>query len=201
MDTSKQQYSRCQEAGNEANAPHVSMMNDVNNHWNTFHNNLDNAGENFDDCGVAPSEIVGINETSNTTTRLRNLIVETGESSRGPIDIVKLDDRILNGRGPKPFSIYGELKHRVGALLLDLGKRAAYVQLYIYDSASALNAGVSCNLQLNTDVLKIIQDNFMEYNPFVRIYHQAYEVLNDAYSADNQNVNVHAHLHYSSRTD
>ncbi|KAF6145996.1 hypothetical protein GIB67_033355 [Kingdonia uniflora] len=35
---------------------------------------------------------------------------------------VKLDDRILNGRGSKPFSIYGELKHRVVALLPDLGK-------------------------------------------------------------------------------
>ncbi|KAF6151578.1 hypothetical protein GIB67_021764 [Kingdonia uniflora] len=41
----------------------------------------------------------------------------------------------------------------------------------------------------------------MEYNPFVRIYRQAYEVLNDAYSADNQDVNVHAHLHYSLRTN
>ncbi|KAF6160384.1 hypothetical protein GIB67_019153 [Kingdonia uniflora] len=114
---------------------------------------------------------------------------------------VKLDDQILNGRGPKPFSIYGELKHRVGALLPDLGKQAAYAQLYIYDSASVLNARISRNPQLNTNVLKIIQDNLMEYNPFVRIYRQAYEVLNDAYSADNQNVNVYAHLHYSSRTD
>ncbi|KAF6137055.1 hypothetical protein GIB67_030819, partial [Kingdonia uniflora] len=66
------------------------------------------------------------------------------------------DDRILNGRSPKPFSIYGELKHRVGDLLPDLGKQAAYAQLYIYDFASALNARVSCNPQLNTDVLKII---------------------------------------------
>ncbi|KAF6135053.1 hypothetical protein GIB67_014102 [Kingdonia uniflora] len=41
----------------------------------------------------------------------------------------------------------------------------------------------------------------MEYNPFARIYRQAYEVLNDAYLTDNQDVNVHAHLHYSSRTD
>ncbi|KAF6158047.1 hypothetical protein GIB67_014841, partial [Kingdonia uniflora] len=107
----------------------------------------------------------------------------------------------LNGRGPKPFSIYGELKHRVEALLPNLGKQTAYAQLYIYDFASALNVRVSRNPQLNTDVLKIIQDNLMKCNPFVRIYRQAYEVLNDAYSADNQNVNVHAHLHHSLRTD
>ncbi|KAF6151212.1 hypothetical protein GIB67_037420 [Kingdonia uniflora] len=41
----------------------------------------------------------------------------------------------------------------------------------------------------------------MEYNPFVRIYRQANEVLNDAYSIDNQDVNVYAHLHYCSRTN
>ncbi|KAF6149561.1 hypothetical protein GIB67_003709 [Kingdonia uniflora] len=203
----------------------------------------ENVGENSDNYGVAPSEILGIDETTNTTTRLRNPIVEIGESSRGPIDKVneplqepfmdeyffsddkmdldfefnvdplihesqhylgnmdiecpschalhwldkkltnssryrplfrtcckqgkirlpilqplpsaiqvlyddvsphaksfqshireyntanafttfgvKLDDQILNGRGPKPISIYGELKHRVGDLLPDLGK-------------------------------------------------------------------------------
>ncbi|KAF6138566.1 hypothetical protein GIB67_032460 [Kingdonia uniflora] len=141
----------------------------------------ENAGENSNNCGVASSKILGIDETTNTATRLRNPIVEIGESSRGPIDI---DDRILNGRGPKPFSIYGELKHRVGALLPDLGKQVAYAQLYFYDSTSALKACVSRNPQLNTDVLKIIQDNLMEYNPFVQIYRQAYEVLNDGYSAD-----------------
>ncbi|KAF6169824.1 hypothetical protein GIB67_034216, partial [Kingdonia uniflora] len=89
----------------------------------------------------------------------------------------------------------------VGTLLPDLGKQAAYAQLNIYDSASALNARVTRNPQLDTDVLKIIQDNLKEYNLFVRIYRQTYEVLNDAYSTDNQDVNVHAHLHYSSRTD
>ncbi|KAF6154755.1 hypothetical protein GIB67_032367 [Kingdonia uniflora] len=73
------------EVGNEAIAPHMSLMNDVNNHWNTW----ENAGENFDNCGVAPSEILGIDETTNTATRLRNYIFEIGESSRGPIDIVK----------------------------------------------------------------------------------------------------------------
>ncbi|KAF6143436.1 hypothetical protein GIB67_029605 [Kingdonia uniflora] len=52
--------------------------------------------ENYDNCGVAPSEILGIDETSNTSTRLRNRIVETGESSRGPIDISRTDRRRYN---------------------------------------------------------------------------------------------------------
>ncbi|KAF6152662.1 hypothetical protein GIB67_008099 [Kingdonia uniflora] len=88
----------CQDARNEAILPHASPMNDVNNLWNTlqFHNNLENAGENSDNCGVAPSEILGIDETTNTATRLRNHSFETGESSRGPIDIV-------NGPPQEPF--------------------------------------------------------------------------------------------------
>ncbi|KAF6175647.1 hypothetical protein GIB67_022649 [Kingdonia uniflora] len=77
---------RIEEAGNEAIAPHAYPMNNVNNHWNT----LENAGENSDDCGVAPSETLGIDETSNTATRLRNRSFEIGESSRGPIDIVNV---------------------------------------------------------------------------------------------------------------
>ncbi|KAF6162866.1 hypothetical protein GIB67_021015 [Kingdonia uniflora] len=242
--------------------------------YDVDHNNpsLENARENSEAYGVAPSEILGIDETTNTATWLRNRIFEIGESSRVPINIddnmdsnfefninplihetwhylgnidiecpschalhwldekltnssryrplfgtcckqgkirlpilqpllpamqvlydddssyaklfqshiheyntgnaftnlrVKLDDRILSGRGPKLFAIYGELKHRVGALLPDLGKQTAYAQPYIYDSASALNARVTRSPQLNTDILKIIQDNLMEYNPFV----------------------------------
>ncbi|KAF6138255.1 hypothetical protein GIB67_019425 [Kingdonia uniflora] len=41
----------------------------------------------------------------------------------------------------------------------------------------------------------------MECNPFARIYRQACELLNDTYEADNQDINVHAHLHYNSRID
>ncbi|KAF6147453.1 hypothetical protein GIB67_022113 [Kingdonia uniflora] len=50
-----------------------------------------------------------------------------------------MDNRVINGRGPSPFSIHGELRHRSGALLLDQEKRTSYAQLYIYDSSVALN--------------------------------------------------------------
>ncbi|KAF6170579.1 hypothetical protein GIB67_000514 [Kingdonia uniflora] len=114
---------------------------------------------------------------------------------------VRLDDCILNGRGPIPFSIHRELKHRVGALLPEQIHYPIYVQLYIYDSSSALNARADRNPQLDLAILQLIQDNLLEYNPFDRIYRQAYEVLKEASSANGQNVNVRAYLHYSSRTD
>ncbi|KAF6168761.1 hypothetical protein GIB67_012159 [Kingdonia uniflora] len=268
--TSTQQYLQCQEPGNKANVPHASLMNDVNNHWNTVNellhepfmdehffndDNMDSDFENnvdplihesrhylgnmdvecplchalhwldgklinssryrplFGTCckqgkirlpilqPLPPAIQVLYDNDSSYVKSFQSHIREYNAANAFTNLGVKLDDQILNGRGLKPFSIYGELKHRIRALLPDLGKQAAYAQLYIYDSAATLNARVSHNPQLNTDVLQIIQDNLMEYNSFVRIYRQTYEILNDVYSADNQNVNVHAHLHYSLRTD
>ncbi|GFS32967.1 hypothetical protein Acr_00g0025630 [Actinidia rufa] len=52
----------------------------------------------------------------------------------------KMDPRILAGRGPRSFTIHGELRHRTGALLPQPGHEGTYAQLYIYDPDSALNA-------------------------------------------------------------
>jgi hypothetical protein len=40
--------------------------------------------------------------------------------------------------GPKPFTIYGELRHRTGTLLPNEGQEPVYSQLYIYDPITAL---------------------------------------------------------------
>ncbi|KAF6161699.1 hypothetical protein GIB67_029143 [Kingdonia uniflora] len=72
-----------------------------------------------------------------------------------------MENRVINGRGPLPFSIHGELRHRSGALLPDQDKRASYAQLYIYDSSVALNERAERNLQLNAGVLDIIQANIL----------------------------------------
>ncbi|GFZ19875.1 hypothetical protein Acr_28g0005800 [Actinidia rufa] len=52
----------------------------------------------------------------------------------------KMDPRILAGRGPRSFTIHGELHHRTGALLPQPGHEGTYAQLYIYDPDSTLNA-------------------------------------------------------------
>ncbi|PIA36704.1 hypothetical protein AQUCO_03300131v1 [Aquilegia coerulea] len=36
---------------------------------------------------------------------------------------VQMDDRVLGGRGPRPFTIHGELHHRTGSLLPDQDQR------------------------------------------------------------------------------
>ena len=52
---------------------------------------------------------------------------------------VKMDPRIIAGRGPKPFTIHGELRHRTGSILPQIGQDPAYAQLYIYDPDSDLD--------------------------------------------------------------
>ncbi|GFZ05262.1 hypothetical protein Acr_17g0008340 [Actinidia rufa] len=72
-----------------------------------------------------------------------------------------MDPRILAGRGPRSFTIHGELRHRIGALLPQLGHEGTYVQLYIYDPDSALNVRNRRNPHLRRDVLQTIQDTLL----------------------------------------
>ena len=76
----------------------------------------------------------------------------------------KMDPRMLAGRGPRSFTIHGELRHRIGALLPQPGHEGTYAQLYIYDPDSALNVRNRRNPHLRRDVLQIVQDTLLQYN-------------------------------------
>ncbi|XP_057504537.1 uncharacterized protein LOC130788024 [Actinidia eriantha] len=82
----------------------------------------------------------------------------------------KMDPRILAGRGPRSFTIHGELRHRTGALLPQPGHEGTYAQLYIYDPDSALNVRNRRNPHLRRDVLQTIQDTLLQYNVFAVKY-------------------------------
>ncbi|PIA35515.1 hypothetical protein AQUCO_03500110v1 [Aquilegia coerulea] len=112
---------------------------------------------------------------------------------------VKMDDRILNGRGPKSFTIHGELCHNVGPLIPEIGKVPSYAQLYIYDSNSALDYRNKRNPQLREDVLKIIHETLLENNKLSKVYKHAYEVLKE--SNTDEDTNIPVWLHYKPDTD
>ncbi|KAF6163829.1 hypothetical protein GIB67_016169 [Kingdonia uniflora] len=99
------------------------------------------------------------------------------------------------------IQVHEELKHIIGTLLPKQGHHPIYAQLYIYDSSSALNARSKHNPQQDPDIFQVILDDLLESNSFVRIYQQAHEVLKVSSSTNGQNVNVRAHLYYSSRID
>jgi len=90
---------------------------------------------------------------------------------------VNQDFSVLDGRGPPIFRIHGELKHWTGSLLPVQGKSPIYAQLYIYDPALALQYRMSNNPSLNVQTMHILQDILHQINPYVRIYKQAYEIL------------------------
>ncbi|XP_058217651.1 uncharacterized protein LOC131328777 isoform X1 [Rhododendron vialii] len=109
-----------------------------------------------------------------------------------------LDPRVLSGRGPTPFTIHGELRHRTGSLLPQAGQIGSYAQLYIYEPNFALDIRSRRNPQLRRDVLETIQGSLLEVNAFVGKFRQAYAVLNQLAETGQ---NLSAHLHYSSFTD
>ncbi|KAF6167555.1 hypothetical protein GIB67_031756 [Kingdonia uniflora] len=103
-----------------------------------------------------------------------------------------MDDRVIPGRGPFSFAIYGELYHRIGALLPNQGHEVMYAQLYIYNPGTTLHTRQRGNPHLRRDVLKIIEDTLLQSNLFCDLYHRAYEVLEDAVGED-ENFNVPAY--------
>ncbi|KAF7127851.1 hypothetical protein RHSIM_Rhsim11G0017500 [Rhododendron simsii] len=109
-----------------------------------------------------------------------------------------LDARVLGGKGPTSFTIYGELRHRTGSLLSLPEHDAAYAQLYVYDPDSALAIRNRRNPQLRRDVLQTIQGCLSEVNAFIGKCRQAYAILNQLALTGRH---LPAHLHYSSTKD
>ncbi|XP_026439106.1 uncharacterized protein LOC113337724 isoform X3 [Papaver somniferum] len=112
----------------------------------------------------------------------------------------KLDTRDLKGRGPRPFSIHGELRHLTGGVLPAPGteRMAVYSQLYIYDPEFSLFVRGKRNPQLNMNVLQKIQNTMIQFNVFYTKYRQAYAILDQMSPAD-QNIRVS--LQYKKSTD
>ncbi|KAF6141076.1 hypothetical protein GIB67_006521 [Kingdonia uniflora] len=69
---------------------------------------------------------------------------------------VHMDDGVAHRRGPSSFIIYGELHHRIGALVPNEDEEVSYAQLYIYNPGVALNTSHKRNSYLNRYVLKVI---------------------------------------------
>ena len=90
----------------------------------------------------------------------------------------KLNERMLQGGGPYSFRIDGELYHQHGSLLpLETNNRPVYAQLYFYDPQIALSYRMARNDGLKEATMRKLQDIILQYNPWIRIYHTAKEIL------------------------
>ena len=72
------------------------------------------------------------------------------------------------GSGPYCFRIYGQIYHRIGALHPEAGQQAQYGQLYILDSALALQErmGNVGNVRRNETIMKTLGDIIRRISPF-----------------------------------
>ena len=93
---------------------------------------------------------------------------------------MEVDNTVLNGHGPYSLRMHGEMYHKMGSLLPRDGQQLAYAQLYIYDDQAALAA---CNLRnpnLDPFLMGELQQMLIANNPFVPLYKQAYQIMQES---------------------
>jgi hypothetical protein len=92
---------------------------------------------------------------------------------------VEIDDSVLDGRGPYSFRIHGDLYHKMGVLHPPNGRVPSYAQLYIYDEQVALATRNNRNPNLNHVTMAELQEMLNANNPFVPLYKQAYQIMQE----------------------
>lgn len=91
------------------------------------------------------------------------------------------DDKSVNRYGPNAwvFRILGNLHHFSGALTAPDGVAPSYAQLYMYDPTVALQQRMNRNSNLRQDTMAGLQTMLASSHPYVAMYKQAYEVLEE----------------------
>ena len=84
----------------------------------------------------------------------------------------------LTGSGPYCFRIHGQIYHRIGALHPEAGQQAQYGQLYILDSALALQErlGNVGNVRCNETIMKTLGDIIRRISSFAVPFKMMHEV-------------------------
>ena len=91
---------------------------------------------------------------------------------------VKIDHAINNGsgRGPYCFKIHGELHHNLGSLCpANVEQNARYAQIYIYDSAQAVDVRMQNNSSGNRNIMLTLQ-SVLENNPMTACFKNAFAI-------------------------
>ena len=93
---------------------------------------------------------------------------------------MEVDSTVLNGHGPYSFRMHSKMYHKMGSLLPRDGRQPAYAQLYIYDDQAALAAGNLRNPNLDPYLMGELQQMLITNNPFVPLYKQAYQIMQES---------------------
>ena len=87
---------------------------------------------------------------------------------------------ILSSHGPYSLRIHSEMYHKMGSLLPQDGQQPEYAQMYIYDDQAALAAHNSRNPNLDPLLMGELQQMLIANNPFVPLYKQAYQIMQES---------------------
>ncbi|XP_028058329.1 uncharacterized protein LOC114262174 [Camellia sinensis] len=97
----------------------------------------------------------------------------------------KIDQSVLDGRGPYVFCISGANFHKIGSLLPKPGTRPKFAQLYIYDTEheirNRMDAMNRCGgtSRIDTSTLEGLQSMLNVINPYVSIFRTARDMIRE----------------------
>jgi hypothetical protein len=104
----------------------------------------------------------------------------------------KVIDSVNDGHGPYVFKISGQVWHQIGSLILTLGARPEYAQLYLFDTehevSNRLNIVLSSwtSFHVNEIIVQSLIQMLDYHNPIVKLFRTTRERLldnsNDHYS-------------------
>src|SRR6266850_5579174 len=108
-----------------------------------------------------------------------------------------VDNTLNNGGGPYSFRLHRELIHKAGSLLPPPGDSPKWAQLYIYDSAQALDHHMAHprNSSLNRDIMQTLQDMLSGHHPSVELYKHAFQITQGMAPEQNCSIVLHFDPH------
>ncbi|KAF7336005.1 ATP-dependent DNA helicase [Mycena sanguinolenta] len=104
------------------------------------------------------------------------------------------DDKSVNRYGPNAwvFRILGNSHHLSGALTAPDGVAPSCAQLYMYDPMVALQQQMNRNSNLRADTMQSLQLMLARSHPYVAMYKQAFEVLEELGDVEDAEVRLRA---------
>lgn len=87
-----------------------------------------------------------------------------------------IDER-FRGQGVSNFRIHGQVYHRIGTLLPEVGHPPMFAQLYIYDTDHENKNRHNIMEDLNNDILQHLQNMLDEFNPYIKTFRQVRDIV------------------------
>ncbi len=106
----------------------------------------------------------------------------------------KVDKELANAKdGVYTFRIQGALYHRIGGLMPSDQTEPQFAQIYFYDTNldNQLNRRTEIFPNLNVNILKALQDELHEINPFVRLFTNARNCVKNESDLSDMQLIIH----------